>query len=235
MAKPMTIPLSEDLEAPILYEDRAVLAIDKPVGWMLAPEKWQRTRRNLQRTLTASLRAGDYWAASRALRFIRFVHRLDAETSGVLLFAKSPGALSVLSKLFETRQVSKKYLAVVRAVPRDAEWTCRLKLSDELDDAGRIRVDEQNGKPAETFFRVLKKTDDKALVEARPVTGRTHQIRVHLQAAGHPVAGDVLYGGGAGTLALRAIELEYRDPFRGAPVRISAPIETFLRCYWSRS
>jgi len=107
MGKPEWIELPGAEPIPILYEDRSVLAVDKPAGWLLVPVHWQRTSRNLQAALESSLRAGDWWARSRGLRYLRFVHRLDADTSGVLLLAKSSGALSACSKLFQTGQVEK--------------------------------------------------------------------------------------------------------------------------------
>src|SRR5580765_4974816 len=85
----VTLPTGEEIA--ILYEDRSVLAIDKPRNWMLVPFSWQRTNRNLQAALTSSIAARDFWARSRNLRFLRFIHRLDADTTGVLLFGKSPG------------------------------------------------------------------------------------------------------------------------------------------------
>lgn len=229
MAKPEVIELPDGTLAPILYEDRSVLAIDKPAGWMLAPAGWNRTERNLQRALMLSIQEGDYWARSRNLKFIRFVHRLDAETSGVLLLARSAGALSVLSRLFEARQVDKKYLAVVQGIPRQPKWNCQLKLSSEPDKTGRVRVDPRNGRDASTEFVVLKQGRDTALLEVVPLTGRTHQIRVHLAAGGHPVVGDALYGEKGRELGLRAVELAYADPFQNRPVRVTAPKEEFLR------
>jgi len=229
MAKPNCIELPNGARAGILYEDRSVLAIDKPAGWMLSPASWDKTSRNLQRALMLSVQAGDYWARSRNLRYIRFVHRLDAETSGVLLLAKTPGALSALSRLFETRRVRKKYLAVVRGHPPQTRWICRLKIAPEPDAAGRMQTGQTGCKPAETEFAVLREGRECALVEAVPVTGRTHQIRVHLAAAGHPVLGDALYGGKGPALALRAVEIAYPDPFQNRPVRIAAPAEEFLR------
>src|SRR6476646_11264209 len=94
MAKPDCITLPTDEQIDILYEDRSVLAIDKPRDWMLVPFSWQKTNRNLQAALTSSIAAKDFWARSRGLRFLRFAHRLDADTTGVLLLAKSPGALT---------------------------------------------------------------------------------------------------------------------------------------------
>src|SRR5579863_9431459 len=129
MAKPKNIDLNDgEILIPILYEDRSVLALDKPGGWMLAPDSWDRTGRNLQLALQSSLNAGDFWARSRNLKYLRFVHRLDAETTGIILFAKSPGALSAYSELFEERRVEKLYLAVIEGVPKQIRWTCNLPL-----------------------------------------------------------------------------------------------------------
>ncbi len=213
----------------ILYEDRSVLAIDKPAGWLLVPESWKNTSRNLQRELMLSLGAGEFWARSRNLKYIRFIHRLDSETSGVLLLAKSSGALTALSELFETRLVHKKYLAIVDGIPKEPAWECNLKISPEPGAKGFMCVDERDGKEAHTAFRVLRSRDGKTLIEAKPTTGRTHQIRVHLAAAGHPVVGDSVYRGSRGEFALRAVEISYTDPFQKRPVRVTAPTDEFLR------
>jgi len=219
----------------VLYEDRTVLALDKPAGWLLAPCGWSSTRRNLQAALEMGLRAGRPWARSRQLRYLRYVHRLDAETSGVLLLVKSPGALSAYSRLFATRQVRKEYLAVIAGTPPAARWTTTLPLASDPARLGRVCVDTRAGQPAETRFERLATAGGLTLLRVEPLTGRTHQIRVHLAAAGCPVIGDVLYGhphqeapvtGGA--LALRAVGLEYRDPFQYRLVRIRAAQDQFL-------
>ena len=215
------------------------MAIDKPAGWLLAPDSWDRTGRNLQLAIQSSLNAGDYWARSRNLKYLRFVHRLDADTSGVLLLAKSPGALRSYSQLFESRLVEKVYLAVVDGIPEQSNWTCRLKLSPKPGTVGQMKVDERHGKEAETHFRVLQTTQQSALVEARPSTGRTHQIRVHLAAAGHPVLGDPLYHpkeaakakAGRVQLALRAVKVIFPDPFQKRTIHIEAPADEFVRGY----
>lgn len=238
MAKPKQIELPNGLIIPILYEDRSVLAIDKPPGWMLAPDSWDKTGRNLQLALESSLRAGDFWAASRSLKFLRHIHRLDADTSGILLLARSPGALQAFSELFETRRVEKSYLVVVHARPKESEWTCRLPLEKHPQVVGMMCVDEFSGKDAETHFRVLQTGTDTALILAQPTTGRTHQIRVHLAEAGHPVLRDALYGPGKITnrkgepsLALRAFRLAYPDPFQKRTIRIAAPYAEFVRAH----
>lgn len=231
MAKTSYIELPTGETLPILYEDRAALAIDKPAGWMLIPFSWQQTSRNLQAAITSSIAARAFWARSRNLRFLRYVHRLDTETSGILLFGKSPGAVRALSERFESRRMEKVYLAVVASAPASAEWTCRLQIAPDPRRHGRMKTTQREGKPAETRFRVLQTTPRAVLIEALPMTGRTHQIRVHLAAAGHPIVGDELYGRpGAkpAALGLRAVKLAYEDPFTRRHVEISAPVADFL-------
>ena len=104
MAKPDYIELPTGEKISILYEDRSVLAIDKPRGWMLVPASWQKTNRNLQMAITSSIAAKDFWARSRNLKFLRFVHRLDGDTTGILLFAKSNGAVNTFGDMFEGRK-----------------------------------------------------------------------------------------------------------------------------------
>lgn len=235
MAKAGEIELDDGTRIPVLYEDRSVMAIDKPAGWMLAPDAWDDTGRNLQLALASAVREGVFWARSRNLKYLRFVHRLDADTSGVLLLAKSSGALQAYSELFELRRVEKIYLAVVQGVPSAPEWICHDKLAPDSRRQGRMKIDASGqSKEAETRFRLLQAARKYALIEARPLTGRTHQIRVHLAAAGHPVVGDTVYGsdekaGRRPKLALRAVALSYRDPFRKHWVCIEAPFLEFAR------
>jgi RluA family pseudouridine synthase len=236
--KPPFIELPDAEPIPILFEDRSVIAIDKPTGWMLVPHSWQRTGWNLQAAIASSIAAGHFWARSRNLKFLRYVHRLDADTSGVLLFGKSFGAVETYGDLFETRRMEKRYLAICHGRPKETEWTCRLSLGPDPQQIGRIRVDQREGKECETFFRTLRSKGDFTLIEAHPLTGRQHQLRVHLSAAGHGILGDPLYGPSAEEapytrppLALRSVELAYRDPFTKRNVRILAPTEAWLKFY----
>jgi 23S rRNA pseudouridine1911/1915/1917 synthase len=270
--KPDCIELPTGEKIPILHENRAVIAIDKPRGWMLVPFSWQQTRRNLQAALVSSIAAGDFWARSRNLKFLRFVHRLDADTTGILLLARSQGALATYSRLFESRRMEKVYLAVVRGAPGQKEWICRLPLAPDPRQHGRMKVDHHHGKESETLFRTLQtvaapskpirppapkplptrslrgkepatpavefaeknRFEPLTLVEAHPYTGRTHQIRIHLAQSGHPIVGDELYGpvqDRGQPLALRAIRLDYTDPFTKRREHIHAPTETFCREY----
>ena len=208
------------------------MAIDKPAGWMLGPDDAEHHERSLHRALVDDIEEGAWWAASRNLKFLRFVHRLDAPTTGVLLLSKSQGAMSAFSKVFAERVVSKAYLAVVDGIPKAASWACREPLGPDPTQHGRHRVDRRDGKEAETQFEVLQAVSGRALVLAKPVTGRTHQIRLHLRHAGTPVSGDILYGTrDTRGLALRAFRLEYPDPFLKRRTVIVAPVESFCRAY----
>jgi 23S rRNA-/tRNA-specific pseudouridylate synthase len=137
---------------------------------------------------------------------------------------------------------------VVHGVPSQTEWTCQLKLGRDPKRIGRIVVDARAGKPSQTSFRMLAAGHDCALIEASPLTGRTHQIRVHLLSAGHPVIGDELYGlaGRAAheplpplranyPLGLRAVGLEYEDPFTRRRVVIEASSTDFLQAFGFRA
>jgi RluA family pseudouridine synthase len=227
------IELGDGEQIPILYEDRSVIAVDKPAGWMLVPTTWQRTPRNLQAAIESSIAAGQFWARSRNLKFLRYIHRLDAETSGVLLFGKTPGAVRSYGELFESRHMEKRYLAVIERPPKRAEWICREPIGEQTSSPKRMKVDARQGKAAETHFKVLATNEKGTLVEARPITGRTHQIRVHLAHSSSPVVGDALYGRAdkGDTMALRSVMLSYRDPFTRKPVRVKAAVDDFLKMY----
>jgi 23S rRNA pseudouridine1911/1915/1917 synthase len=234
MPKPKSIELPDCEPIPILYEDRSVIAVDKPPGWMLVPHTWQRTDWNLQAAITSSIAVGDFWARSRNLKFLRHIHRLDADTTGVLLFGKSPGALETFSDLFEGRKMEKTYLAIVTDAVKgghQTEWICRARLAPDPRQFGKMKVDSREGKESETHFKVLETAGKFKLIEAKPVTGRTHQIRVHLLESGLPIVGDDLYGRPEGKLplGLRAIKLAYMDPFTKRRVEISAPVDWFLK------
>lgn len=239
MAKPKFIELPGKIRIPILWEDAAVLAVDKPPGWMLAPDDWVNTRRNLQLALESSVQHRDFWAQSRNIKFIRYIHRLDGDTSGVLLLARSQGGLKAYSEMFQERRIEKRYLAVVRGNPEKDEWFCNAPLMTLKETPVHVVVDKE-GKDAFTFFRVLKRGMTNTLVEAFPKTGRTHQIRVHLQESGHPIVGDPLYSDRMNDrhrqqkhvyLGLRAVGVAFKDPFRKRNIKIETNDEKWLSSF----
>jgi 23S rRNA pseudouridine1911/1915/1917 synthase len=242
----------------ILHEDAALIAFDKPSGLLIAPDRWDKARANLMQMVHAKF--GDHVAN---------VHRLDADTSGVLLCTKDKVALDFVSGQFQGKSARKTYHALcyvppvaeamkVGRVARDeagllpSEFTVELALGEDEAQPGRMRVfKRRGGKASTTVFRVRERFHDRrgrvfAWVECAPLTGRTHQIRVHLAAAGAPILGDPFYGVPEvdlrlsdlkrgykgreeekpllGRLALHASELTVVHPQTREPVTITAAL-----------
>ena len=204
------------MSIPILYEDGEALVIDKPGGLPM----------DRPRAGGASLddRLGDL-----RLGFQRPpvpVHRLDADTSGCLLLARNPKALKRFAAAFEARSVSKRYLGILAGIPEAKEGTIELALSKiSSAEAGWRMIPTKKGKPALTEWRVIGESGGRALVEFRPVTGRTHQLRVH-SASGIGIAllGDPVYGDGKGAwrTMLHAVALEVERDGK-PPISATAP------------
>ena len=155
------------------------------------------------------------------------VHRLDADTSGCLLLARNPKALKRFAAAFEARQVAKRYLGILAGIPEIKEGTIELALSKISSEAeGWRMILAKKGKPALTEWRVVAESGGRALVEFRPVTGRTHQLRVHAASGiGIPLLGDPVYGDGKGAwrTMLHAVALEVRREGK-PPIAATAPL-----------
>jgi len=164
----------------ILYEDKDLLAVNKPEGLVAVPE-----RRRLDQSLFEML------CAERAEK-LYIVHRIDRETSGVIVFARNAETHCRLNRQFETRSVEKVYMALVHGVISDDQGEIDKPLRQF--GSGRVAVDPQRGKESLTEFRVHQRLAAFTLVEARPHTGRRQQIRVHFYSIGHPIVGDPIYG-----------------------------------------
>ncbi len=243
---PNAIRLGNSESMPVLYEDRDIMAIDKPAGWMVTTPKWSHTKQNLQREIEIAVTRREPWVTRRQIKFLRFVHRLDRETSGVLLLAKNRYALTRLSRLFADQEIEKLYLCVVHGKPNHDQWMCTAPLGRSKSNESRMRIDPKEGQEAATIFITLQSKTNRSLVLAAPLTGRTHQIRVHLFGAGHSIIGDPLYTAGRAVkkevdkaaqerarpnqadLALRAWAVRFFFGPQKKSVRIQADLSRYL-------
>jgi RluA family pseudouridine synthase len=191
----------------LIYRDDHILVLDKPAGIPVLPDGWEKDAPYLVKLLEEEFGR------------VFIVHRLDKTTSGVMVFTRRAEAHRALNMQFENHEAEKIYHAIVEGNPNWNEKVAKFPLRADVGKKHRTAVDDQRGKPSETRFRVLKRYQDWALVEAKPLTGRTHQIRVHAYALGHPLVGDVLYGGSETDLILRpalhAYGLTFTHPATG--------------------
>lgn len=222
----------------ILYRDEHFLAVHKPAGLLV-----HRTKLDIRESAAALQMVRDQ-IGQRVFP----VHRLDRPTSGALIFALHADSARALTEKFSERGVSKKYLAVVRGVPKYAEWRVDYPLKEELDEIVDFQArDDKPAQEAVTEVKVLNQIEmpyqvDKyptsrySLVECRPLTGRKHQIRRHLRHEGHPIIGDITHGTGKHNrffenhfgirrLLLACTELSFTHPQLQTPVSIQAPLD----------
>ena len=168
---------------PVIHEDEALLVFDKPAGLLVAPDRWDKEKANLMTLVHARLGPQ-----------VANVHRLDRDTSGVLLCVKTKAALDALSGQFQAKTAEKTYHALAVGVAPDEEFAVELALDQDPAHPGRMRTVKRGGKPSRTVVRRLEQFRGFAWLECRPQTGRTHQIRVHLAAMGLPILNDRFYG-----------------------------------------
>ncbi|MCC6299499.1 MAG: RluA family pseudouridine synthase [Anaerolineales bacterium] len=167
----------------IIHLDNHLLILDKPAGIPVLPDGWEKDAPYLVKALEDEF--GKLW----------IIHRLDKITSGVMVFARDAESHRALSLQFENHEVEKTYHAIIEGNPKWEEKVVKFPLRVNVGHKHRTVVDDRNGKPSETRFGVLRRGQTYSWVEAAPKTGRTHQVRVHAKAVGHPLVGDVLYGG----------------------------------------
>lgn len=228
---------------PILYEDEHLIAFDKPSGLLTVPDRWRKEYPNLVAVVQTELSSS-----------YSNVHRLDKDTSGIVLFAKNLLALKAMTDLFAAHQVAKEYLALCSPAPPQQTGVIDAALSSDPKRPGKMMV-TPNGLPSVTEYSVLEQFSEKyALLKARPLTGRTHQVRVHLTHIGCSIMGDAFYGSGnqlyrselkknyrsktgkekplLNRLALHAALLSCRHPMAEQELEISSPLpdELFVVC-----
>lgn len=203
----------------VIYADRRLLVLDKPPGLLSVPGIGPANQDCLARR------------AAAAHPGARIVHRLDRETSGVMVMALDADTHRNLSRQFERREVAKRYVAVVAGLVERDEGEIDLPLRKDLDPptpGPRHIVDHQQGRPALTRYRVRARDDDRTRLELSPRTGRSHQLRVHLEAIGHPILGDDIYApadvaAATDRLLLHAHTLSLTHPTTGEQMTFESP------------
>ena len=204
------------IEERLIYLDEDLLVLDKPAGLLSVPGRGP----DKQDCLSARVQAR--WPGALT------VHRLDMATSGLLLMARNPHSQRQLSLAFETRQIHKHYVAVVHGqLQGGTQGLIDLPLAVDWPNRPLQKVDSLRGKPSQTRWQILEQAQDKTRLLLQPLSGRTHQLRVHLQAIGHPIVGDALYGADAGPqaprLLLHASALMFTHPLSGQSLHIESP------------
>jgi tRNA pseudouridine32 synthase/23S rRNA pseudouridine746 synthase len=204
-----------DVPLDILYEDAAIIVANKPAGLLSVPGK----NAGREDCLTARLQS-QFWDAL-------LVHRLDCDTSGVIIYARTKQAQGFLGQEFERRRAQKTYIARVWGVPAAREGAMDLPIGPDWADRPRQLIDLENGRPAQTGWRVVSDDGQTARMELSPKTGRSHQLRVHMLALGHPILGDPIYATGPARdyprLMLHAQTLALHHPVSRDWVSFSTP------------
>ncbi len=216
----LSTPLSM-IPLPILYEDDWLIAVDKPGGLLSVPGRYRHTQDSVLSRLRAQRPDPDS---------LMTAHRLDQDTSGIVLLAKDANTHAQLSQQFQKHTVKKIYVALLDGVLHHDHGVIELPLSPVVGDRPRQQVDVQSGKPSTTIVQVISCNDGKTRVQFIPLTGRTHQLRVHAadpQGLGIPIVGDRLYGAGTGTgdrLYLHASELIITHPALNIPLNLKTQV-----------
>jgi 23S rRNA pseudouridine1911/1915/1917 synthase len=239
----ITVELTEDeplaaegSPVPVRFEDEHLLVVAKPAGLVTHPTAGRRGGTLVNRLLGMGVPLAPAGGPLRP----GIVHRLDAGTSGMLVVAKTDEAFVLLRAMFRDHRLERRYLALVRGVVAHDAFTVDAPLGRR---AARIVVDATEGRRAETSFEVRERLDLATLLEARPRTGRTHQIRVHLAAVRHPILGDRAYGGGGDDARrlgltrpfLHAWRLSLAHPVSGEEIDLEEPLPADLRIALARA
>ncbi|MCH7666811.1 MAG: RluA family pseudouridine synthase [Acidobacteria bacterium] len=229
----------------VLFEDQEIVVLDKPAALAVHPGAGRTSGTLANRLLAAYPEMAQVGGPGRP----GIVHRLDLGTSGVLVAARTRRAHQALAEAFAQRAVKKTYLAIVFGAPADAVGTMTAPIARNPQRRKEMTV-LLTGRPAETGYRVLATAANISFLELTPVTGRTHQIRVHLKHIGHPIVGDPLYGEARwrdlekvrrkpfeefDRPALHAWRIEFRHPTTGRPCRFEAPIPDDIQNLWRQA
>ncbi|MBR3249673.1 MAG: RluA family pseudouridine synthase [Clostridia bacterium] len=221
---------AQDIPIEIIYEDNDIIVVNKPKGLVVHPANG-----NPDGTLVNAIMAICKDSLSGIGGEIRpgIVHRLDKDTSGILIVAKNDEAHIKMSEQIKNREVKKTYIALVRGVVKENEATIDMPIARSKQDRKKMAVDK-NGKQAITHIKVIKRFEDCTLLEVNIETGRTHQIRVHLAQIGYPVVGDMVYSNGKNRFGiegqcLHAKSLDFKHPITGKQMHLEAELPEYFK------
>jgi 23S rRNA pseudouridine1911/1915/1917 synthase len=217
----------QDVGLRVAYEDEHLLVVDKPAGVVVHPAAGHETGTLVHGVLARGAAGGDEGRPG-------IVHRLDRDTSGLLVVARSEEAHRRLKRLVQRRELERTYTALVRGRPRSRAGRIEAPIGRDRRDPTRQSLDSDRPRDAVTHFELVEQLGEYALLRVRLETGRTHQIRVHLAAIGLPVVGDAVYGAPdpiLGRQFLHASRLAFTHPFTGAPVDVESPLPGDLEGY----
>ncbi len=229
-AKPIDLK-PQDIPLDIIYEDNDIVVVNKQKGLVVHPANG-----NPDGTLVNAIMAHCKGSLSGIGGEIRpgIVHRLDKDTSGLIIIAKNDKAHIGLSEQIKNREVKKTYIALVRGIIKENEATINMPIGRSTKDRKKMAV-SKNGKSAITHFKVLERYDNKyTLVEVRIETGRTHQIRVHMAEIGHPIIGDTVYSNGKNEFGiegqmLHSQKLTFKHPITNEILNLEAPLPQYFK------
>jgi RluA family pseudouridine synthase len=232
-------------EVPVLYEDEALFILDKPAGLSIGHEEGCQDP-DLIEILHKAIHEGKPWVGEHRVSFLRPAHRIDANASGILIFAKAPESLAALANAFGSEQVRRQYLALIQGSPVGNQFDVQGKIAPHPETPGLMRIDPRNGKKSHTQFEVVERFSHWTVLGCVSEPDRLHQVRLHLRYAQFPVVGDSLYRGGILRLssikpnfrlkpkdterplmnrpAVHLEKIQLKHPLTGAPLEITAPL-----------
>lgn len=222
--------VAQDIPIDVIYEDNDILVVNKPKGMVVHPGNG-----NPDGTLANAVMGlcGDTLSGIGGEIRPGIIHRLDKDTSGIIVVAKNDRAHIDISNQIKNRQTTKKYIALVRGQIKEDEATINMPIGRSTKDRKKMAV-RKDGKEAITHFKVLKRYDDYTLLELKIDTGRTHQIRVHMAEIGHPVVGDYIYSNGKNPFGvtgqmLHSKKIEFIHPTTKKRIEFEAPLPEYFQ------
>ena len=222
----------ESLDIPVVWEDEHLLVVDKPAGIVVHPAGSTTAGTLVNGLLTLGAAGGEDDRPG-------IVHRLDKNTSGLMIVARSDDAHQRLQELIRKREVERRYLALVKGAPKSQTGRIEAPIGRDGHERARHSIDTDTPRDAVTWFELKETIGERALLELRLETGRTHQIRVHLEAIGLPISGDPVYGVAddldLDRQFLHAYELRFRHPFSGQELALSSELPADLVAALSRA